>query len=98
VPVIKKLKLREIVTCKVLYGSLSNRNNPDTQSDVFLFPTDAEGVPLTYTLTNQPYIEAGFGFSNILRIFRVDFITRFSYLGNPNVDKNGFRVQFRLDI
>lgn len=98
VPVIKKLKLREIVTCKVLYGSLSNRNNPDTQTNVFLFPTDASGIPLTYTLTNQPYIEAGFGFSNILRIFRVDFIRRFSYLGNPNVDKNGFRVQFRLDI
>jgi hypothetical protein len=98
VPLIKKLKLREIVTCKVLYGSLRNENNPETQNNVFVFPSDAAGVPLTYTLTNQPYIEAGFGFSNILRIFRVDFIRRFSYLGNPNVDKNGFRVQFRLDI
>lgn len=98
IPLIKKLKFREIVTCKVLYGSLDSKNNPDIRSDMFKFPVDGAGVPLTYTLTSRPYIEAGFGFSNILRIFRVDFIRRFSYLGNPNVDKNGFRVQFRLDI
>lgn len=98
IPVIKKLKFREIVTGKVLYGSLDNRNNPDMKSDVFLFPADAAGIPLTYTLNNQPYIEAGFGFSNILRIFRIDFIRRFSFIENPNVDKNGFRVQIRLDI
>jgi hypothetical protein len=98
VPLIKKLKLREIVTCKVLFGSLDNSNNPDTQGNMFTFPADASGVPLTYTLTNKPYIEAGFGFSNILRIFRIDFIRRFSYLNNPNVDKTGFRVQLRLDI
>lgn len=98
IPLVKKLKFREIVTCKVLYGSLGSSNNPEIRSDMFKFPTDASGIPLTYTLTSRPYIEAGFGFSNILRIFRVDFIRRFSYLSNPNVDKNGFRVQFRLDI
>ena len=98
VPLIKRLKLREIVTCKVLYGSLSDNNNPDYQDNLFLFPADAEGIPLTYTLTNKPYIEAGIGLSNIFRIFRVDFIRRFSYTDNPNVDDTGFRVQFRLDI
>jgi hypothetical protein len=98
VPLIKRLKLREIVTCKVLYGSLSDNNNPDYQDNLFLFPADAEGTPSTFTLTNKPYIEAGVGLSNIFRIFRVDFIKRFSYTDNPNVDDTGFRVQFRLDI
>ena len=98
VPLIKRLKLREIVTCKVLYGSLGENNNPDYQDNLFLFPADSEGTPLTYTLTNKPYIEAGLGLSNIFRIFRVDFIKRFSYTDNPNVDDTGFRVQFRLDI
>jgi len=98
IPLLKKLKLREIVTCKVLYGSLGDKNNPDFQNDLFLFPTDAAGTPLTYTLTNQPYIEAGVGLSNILRIFRVDLIRRFSYKDNPNVDDTGIRIQFRLDI
>jgi len=98
IPVIKQLKLREIITCKVLYGRLNNSNNPDYRNDLFIFPSDASGTPLTYTLTNQPYIEAGVGLSNIFRIFRVDFIKRFTYLDNPNVDDTGFRIQFRLDI
>ncbi len=98
IPLVKQLKFREIVTFKVLYGSLSNTNNPGYQDGLFKFPADDTGTPLTYTLTNKPYIEAGIGLSNILRIFRVDLIKRFSYTGNPNVDDTGFRVQFRLDI
>jgi hypothetical protein len=98
IPLLKQLKLREIVTCKVLYGRLYDTNNPDYQNDLFSFPADPEGTPLTYNLTNKPYIEAGVGLSNIFRIFRVDFIKRFSYTENPNVDETGFRVQFRLDI
>ncbi|MBI5010374.1 MAG: carboxypeptidase-like regulatory domain-containing protein, partial [Bacteroidia bacterium] len=98
VPLIKKLKLREIVTFKALYGRLAETNNPDYQDNLFLFPTDVAGTPLTYTLTSKPYIEAGVGLSNIFRIFRIDFIKRFSYTDNPNVDDTGFRVQFRLDI
>ena len=98
IPLLKKLKLREIVTCKLLYGKLYDSNNPEYQNDLFLFPTDSSGVPLTYTLENKPYIEASFGFSNIFRILRVDFIKRFSYLDNPNVDDFGIRVQLRLDI
>ena len=98
IPVIKKLKLREIITFKAIYGKLGNNNNPDYQADLFKFPTDTNGVPLTYTLDNKPYIEAGIGVSNIFKIFRVDLIKRYTYLGNPNVDKLGFRVQFRIDI
>jgi hypothetical protein len=98
IPLIKKLKLRELVTCKVLYGKLYNSNNPDYESELFLFPTDSAGVPLTYTLDNKPYIEASLGLSNIFRILRVDFIKRLTYLDNPNVADFGIRVQLRIDI
>jgi hypothetical protein len=98
IPLLKKLKLRELVTCKVLYGRLYNSNNPEYQSDLFLFPTDNAGIPLTYTLEDKPYIEGSLGLSNIFRILRVDFIKRFTYLDNPNVADFGVRVQFRLDI
>jgi hypothetical protein len=98
VPLLKKLKLRELITCKVLYGKLYNSNNPEYQSDLFLFPTDGNGVPLTYTLESKPYIEGSLGLSNIFRILRVDFIKRFTYLDNPNVADFGIRVQIRLDI
>jgi hypothetical protein len=98
IPVLKKLKFRELITCKVLYGRLYNSNNPEYQSDLFLFPTDNAGVPLTYTLDSKPYVEGSLGISNIFRILRVDFIKRFTYLDNPNVADFGIRVQFRLDI
>ncbi|MEI6049994.1 MAG: DUF5686 family protein [Bacteroidota bacterium] len=98
IPLLKKLKLREIVSGKVLYGGLSKTNNPDYQNDLFKFPTNSNGIPLTYTLEKQPYIEASIGVSNILKIFRVDLIKRFTYLNHPNVSDIGFRVQLRFDI
>jgi len=98
IPLVKKLKFRELITCKVLYGSLSNSNNPDSRGDLFKFPTDASGIPLTYFLQKKPYIEGSVGLSNVLRIFRIDLIKRFSYLDNPNVAETGIRIQFRLDI
>jgi hypothetical protein len=98
VPLVKKLKLRELLTCKVLYGGLSNTNNPDYQNSLFKFPTDISGLPVTYTLKSQPYVEAGIGVSNILRIFRVDFVKRITYRNNPYVTGSGFLIQFRFDL
>jgi hypothetical protein len=98
VPLVKKLKLRELVTCKVLYGKLNDSNNPLSSGNLLQLPVDSHGNPLTYTLDRMPYIEGSIGLSNIFRIFRVDLVRRFTYLGNPNVDKFGVRVQFRLDI
>jgi len=98
IPLIKKLKFREVVTFKGLYGGLTKTNNPDFQTDLFKLPTDVSGLPLTYTLESKPYIEAGVGVSNILHIIRVDFIKRFTYTDHANVAGTGFRLQFRLDI
>jgi len=98
VPLLKKLKLREVVTCKILYGGLGRVNNPDFQNDLFKFPANNDGVPLTYTLESKPYVEASVGVSNIMKIFRVDLIKRFTYLNHPNVSDIGLRIQFRFDI
>ena len=98
IPLLKKFKLRELLTLKVLYGGISDRNNPSKQLDLFKFPTDINNIPLTYSLESKPYIEAGVGVSNIFKIFRVDLIKRFTYNNNPNVSNVGFRVQFRFDL
>lgn len=98
VPLLKKMKLREIVTFKAIYGGLGDNNNPAYNTGLFRFPVNRNNVPLTYTLEKKPYIEASVGLSNIFRIFRVDLIRRFTYLDHPNVSSLGFRVQFRLDI
>ena len=59
---------------------------------------DENGVPLTYTLEKKPYVEASVGFSNILRILRIDVVKRLTYLNNPDVSSIGIRAKIRLDI
>ena len=98
IPLIKKLKFREIVTCKVIYGGIGRNNDPAYNDDLVRFPAAADDTPLTFTLEKKPYVEAGIGLSNILRIFRVDLIKRFTYLDHPGISDLGVRVQFRLDI
>jgi hypothetical protein len=98
IPIIKKLKWREVMSCKVLYGSLSNLNNPENQTGLFKFPVNNEGKPITYTLEKMPYIEASVGISNILKLFRVDLIKRFTYLDHPNVSSLGVRVLAKIDF
>jgi hypothetical protein len=98
VPLLKKLKFREVATFKLLYGGLGSRNNPHLNSDLFMFPTGPDGNPVTFSLDKKPYIEGSVGISNILRILRIDLIKRFSYLDNPNVKGIGLRLQLKLDI
>ncbi|HEY4787190.1 MAG TPA: DUF5686 family protein, partial [Bacteroidales bacterium] len=98
IPLLKKLKLREVATCKVLYGSVSKTNNPEYQSGLFKFPTDNAGNPITYTLEKQPYVEASVGISNIFRFFRIDLVKRLTYLDHPNVASTGIRARFKFDF
>jgi hypothetical protein len=98
IPLLKKLKLREVVTCKILYGGISNLNDPSKQSDLFRFPTDKNGKLLTYSLEKKPYVEAGLGISNVFKILRMDIITRISYTTHENAPTIWPFLQFRLDI
>jgi hypothetical protein len=98
VPVLKKFKLREVMTYKMLYGGVSRLNNPDYNPDLFRFPTDINGYASTFTLGQKPYVEASVGIANIFKVMRIDVIKRFTYLNNPNVSSIGVRVQFRIDI
>lgn len=97
-PLLKKLKLREVVTIKVLYGGLSDKNRPENNPALYLFPRTENGLPLTYTLEKKPYIEASVGIANIFKLFRVDVIKRFSYLEHPGVDGIGIRGRFKFDF
>lgn len=98
IPLFKKLKFREVAACKILYGSVSRENNPAYHSNLFKFPTEANGTPITYTLEKAPYIEASVGVSNIFKLFRVDLVKRLTYLDHQNVSSTGIRVRFKLDF
>ena len=98
IPVMKHLAWREVLTCKILYGNVTKTNDPSYNNDLFRLPVESDGTPITYTLGKIPYIEGSIGIANILKIFRVDFVKRFTYLSNPNVSEYGVRVRFRFDI
>lgn len=76
VPLLKKLKFREVIGAKAVFGSF-NANNNKILSD---------SVQKTFTplVANKPYIEVSVGVENILRVFRVDFIHRLTYQSEPN--------------
>lgn len=98
IPLLKKLKFRECVDLKVLYGGVRDENMPDKNPDLLKFPTSLNGKPSTFTLAEQPYVEGSVGIGNILNFFRIDVVKRFTYLDNPNVSSIGIRGRFKFDF
>ncbi len=87
VPLLRKLKWREIVYGKGLIGQLSAANNNQIMD-----------FPVTLTDVRKPYYEAGIGIENIFKILRLDAIWRLSYLDKPNVPKFGIRAKIQIII
>jgi Family of unknown function (DUF5686)/CarboxypepD_reg-like domain len=98
VPLIKKLHLREGVTFKAIYGSLSKRNIPTAQNNLLPFPTDKNGATLTTPFGAMPYMEASVGVSNILNAFRIDYVWRLTYRDAPGAVLGGPRLSFGLSF
>lgn len=85
IPLLRKLKWREVAQVKAVWGELQT-SNLSLQANKSLF----------YSLNKKPYVEAGLGVENIFKILRVDFLWRMSYLENPNISKFGIRGSFQL--
>ncbi len=91
IPLIKKLKLREIAIFRTAYGTLSDASKAINLS------------PVQYSAPSQHiYYEYGFGIENIgfgnLRILRVDFNWRGNYLDRPNISKFGIKAGFQVNF
>jgi hypothetical protein len=81
IPLMRKLKWREVATAKMVFGGVSARNR-----NLLIFP------PNLFTLQpGKPYAEAGVGVENIFKIFRFDIIWRLTYRDNPNISNFGLR-------
>lgn len=91
IPLIKKLRLREVIAAKLLYGGLRNENNPQTNPTQMIFPL-VNGAASTFPLDHGPYLEASAGITNIFSFLRLDVVKRFTYLQNPGISKIGLRV------
>ena len=98
IPFLRKLKWRECIDAKVLYGRLTSLNNPSNNPDLFRLPVDNNGTPLTFTLDKGPYVEVSAGIANIFKLFRIEFVKRLTYLDHPDVSNFGIRLRFKFDF
>lgn len=90
IPLLKKLKWREVLSCRGIYGNLSNKNNPASTESLFCFPAGST------TMEHTPYVEAGVGIENILKVLRVDYVWRLTYRNLPDIDKSGLRISLHM--
>lgn len=97
IPLLRKLKWREVIEAKVLFGGLRAENDPNKASDQMKFPL-TNGITETYSLDKTPYVEAGFGVANIFKLVRLDFIKRFTYLNHPDIAPWGIRFRTKFDF
>lgn len=77
IPLIRKLKWREVVQVKSVWGRLTTKNQEGFTSTAL-----AANTNLFKPLNKKPYVEVGAGVENIFKILRVDFLWRLSYLKN----------------
>ena len=92
IPLIKKLKWREMFRIRGLWGTLTDKNNPykSHNPDLFLFPM-RNGVPTSYVMGKTPYIEASIGIYNIFKLLHIEYVRRLTYTDIPGIQKGGIR-------
>lgn len=98
VPLLKRLKIREVVGFKLLYGDVRPENRPENNPSVYQLPTDVDGRQATFTMGQRPYMEASAGLENILNVLRVEYVRRLSYLNHPDIVRGGFRFSVKVDF
>ena len=96
IPLIKKLRWREYIGAKMLWGGLSDKNNPylerNAQSSVLMyFPEDS------YLMDPKvPYWEISLGIRSIFRFFQIEYVRRMNYNDHSKGHKNSVRFGFTL--
>ncbi|MDX1943232.1 MAG: DUF5686 family protein [Saprospiraceae bacterium] len=86
VPLFRKLKWREVASFKAVIGSISDENLTANQLNLFN-PSESENYNGFRAPSREPYMEAGIGIENILKIIRVDAVWRLNYLDNPQANR-----------
>lgn len=96
IPLLKKLKWREWLGIKCLWGTLTDKNNPTlaANADDGMLMEFPEG---SYIMdSKRPYIELIAGIHNIFKIIHIQYVHRLNYNHLPTATKNGVRLMMRL--
>lgn len=94
IPLIKKLKWREYIGVKCLWGSLTDKNNPYLEANrgngtLMYFPEGSNVMN-----PDKPYVEIVAGVSNIFKFLSVQYVRRLTYNELPTAHKQGIRFRF----
>ena len=98
IPLLKKLKWREYIGFKGLWGSLTDKNNP------FLFQNMGDATLMYFPEGShvmnpkRPYMELIVGVHNIFKLFHVQYVRRLNYNELPTVHKQGVRLMMRMSF
>lgn len=105
IPLLKKLKWREFIGVKCLWGTLTDKNNPllpqnANDTELMLFPGhyDAAGNYHTSSYVmdpKKPYVEVSAGIHNIFKLLHVEYVRRLNYNELPTASKWGIRFMIR---
>ena len=96
IPLIKKLHWREYFGVRMLWGSLSDKNNPLLEqnrgnSRLMYFPEGCHVMD-----PHRPYAELVIGIHNVFKIWHIEYVRRLSYTDLPNSPKWGMRYVIAL--
>ena len=98
IPLLKKLKWREYIGFKGLWGSLTDKNNP------FLFQNMGDATLMYFPEGShvmnpkRPYMELIVGVHNIFKLFHVQYVRRLNYNELPTAHKQGVRLMMRMSF
>lgn len=98
IPLLKKLKWREYIGFKGLWGSLTDKNNP------FLFQNMGDATLMYFPEGShvmnpkRPYMELILGVHNIFKLFHVQYVRRLNYNELPTAQKQGVRLMMRMSF
>ena len=76
-PLINRLKIRSFVFANSIYGTLNKGHE-----NLILLPGGLSSL-------DEPYLETGFGFDNIFKLIRLDFIWRVTNVSSPDIQRFG---------
>ena len=96
IPLIKKLHWREYFGVRMLWGSLSDKNNPLLEQNrgngrLMYFPEGCHVMD-----PHRPYAELVIGIHNVFKIWHIEYVRRLSYTDLPNSPKWGMRYVIAL--
>ena len=96
IPLLKKLKWREYIGVKILWGTLTDKNNPTLEKNagdpvLMVFPSGSYVMD-----SKRPYVELVAGVHNIFKIVHVEFVHRCNYTYLPIAHRNGIRLMMRM--